>query len=86
MEGYLYSLTGKPTIVMIAILLKTIYTYNVIPFKFKAAFVWKGKSSNSYGFAKDPNIQNILEKVQQDGRLALSNFKIYYKATVIKTV
>lgn len=39
MEGYLYSLTGKPTIVMIAILLKTIYTYNVIPFKFKAAFV-----------------------------------------------
>ena len=32
------------------------------------------------------NIQNILEKVEHDKRLALSNFKIYYKAIVIKAV
>uniref|UniRef100_A0A9L0S1P2 Uncharacterized protein n=1 Tax=Equus caballus TaxID=9796 RepID=A0A9L0S1P2_HORSE len=74
--------------VKMSVLPNLVYRFKATPIKTQASyfgdidklilkFIWRGKR---------PRIANIILKKNKFGALTLPNFKIYFKAVVIKTV
>ena len=80
---------GRVDIVKMTILLNTIYRFNEIPIKLPVAFFTKleQKISQFIQKHKRPQIAKaVLRKKDGDRGINLPNFRLCYKAAVIKTV
>ena len=79
---------GKINIVKMAILPKVIHRFNAIPIKLPMTFFieLEKKHFKLHMEPKEsPYSQDSLSKKNKAGGVMLPDFKLYYKATVIKT-
>ena len=71
------------------ILLKTIYRFNAIPYQITKVTFHRIRAKNFTICMKTQKTQiakTILRKKNKGGEIKIPDFRLYYKATVIKTV
>ena len=85
-----YYWVERNNIMKMTILPISIYRLNAIPIKLSMAFFTELEQTNKNSIhmetQKTPNSQRTLEKEEWSWRNKSSDFRLYYKGTVIKTV